>query len=373
MNASAEIERIQRLLQRPFGVGNLKLNNRIVMAPMTRDFSPDGIPGDDVAAYYARRAAADVGLIITEGTHISHPSASERDSVPRIYGEKSLAGWQRVVDAVHAEGGKIAPQLWHVGMVREPGQPPFPEAPPVGPSGRRPDGRQTGDPLSLRDIDAIVESFAEGARQAEAVGFDAVELHGAHGYLIDQFLWGRTNTRTDDYGGSVKERVKFASDIVAAVRGAVSPDFPVILRYSQWKMSDFHATIADSPSELATILEPLSEAGVDVFHASTRRFWEPEFADSDLNLAGWTRQLTGKPAISVGSIGLDKRMTDSFAGEVAEATNISRLLDRMENNEFDLAAVGRALLGDPTWAGKVLQGRFGELTEYHPDAVKTLY
>lgn len=146
---------------------------------------------------------------------------------------------------------------------------------------------------------------------------DGVELHGAHGYLLDQFLWAGTNRRTDAYGGDPVARTKFAAEIVAAVRETVSPDFPVIFRYSQWKQEAYDARLAQTPEELDAILTPLAAAGVDAFHASTRRYWLPEFEGSDLNLAGWTKKLTGRPTITVGSVGLDGDFIRAFAGEGA--------------------------------------------------------
>ncbi|WP_020501354.1 NADH:flavin oxidoreductase [Sciscionella marina] len=361
-------------LARPFTLGSAELPNRIVMAPMTRAFSPGGVPGEDVAGYYSRRAAAGTGLIITEGTYIDHPSAGDVESVPRFHGEQQLAGWQRVVEAVHAEGGKIMPQLWHVGIQRAAGKPPFPEAPSVGPSGIALDGTEgAGTPLSLVEVDRIIEAFAEAAQQAERIGFDGIELHGAHGYLIDQFLWERTNRRSDEYGNS---RAKFAADIAAAVRERVAADFPVILRFSQWKADNYDAKLGADPEQLSALLTPIAEAGVDAFHASGRRYWEPEFPEHDaqLNVAGWTKKLTGKPVITVGSVGLDKVFgMDSLTGAVAGVESIERLLDRFERDEFDLVAVGRALLADPEWGQKVLEGRERELIPFSKDAIQTLH
>jgi 2,4-dienoyl-CoA reductase-like NADH-dependent reductase (Old Yellow Enzyme family) len=215
-------------LFRPFDMVGLSLSNRIVMAPMTREFSPGGVPGENVAAYYARRAAGGVGLIITEGTYVDHPSAGTSDCVPRFYGDDALAGWRRVAEAVHAAGGQIAPQLWHVGAVREAGAPPVPEAPAVGPSGLKLDGSPLGDErtvLTQADLDDVIGAFADAAAAAERLGFDGVELHGAHGYLIDQFLWSVTNRRTDSYGGDPVARTRFAVEIVAALRKVVAPSF----------------------------------------------------------------------------------------------------------------------------------------------------
>ncbi|MGW7335786.1 NADH:flavin oxidoreductase [Streptomyces sp. NPDC054808] len=365
--------RAAQLLARPATINGLTVPNRIAMAPMTRMFSPGGIPGEDVVSYYARRAAAGVGLIVTEGTYVGHESAGQSDRVPRFHGEEQLAGWAKVAEAVHAGGGTIVPQLWHIGMVRKDGEQPFPDAPAVGPSGLRiGEDEPTGKAMTQRDLDDVIGAFAEAAAAAERIGFDGVEIHGAHGYLVDQFLWSGTNRRTDAYGGDPVARTRFAAEIVAAVRETVSADFPVIFRYSQWKQEAYDARLAETPEELEAVLAPLASAGVDAFHASTRRYWLPEFEDSDLNLAGWTKKLTGKTAITVGSVGLDGDFTKAFQGEGAPVRSLDNLLDRLERDEFDLVAVGRALLQDPRWAEKVLGGRFDELAPYDAASLKTL-
>ena len=365
--------RAARILSRPIAINGLTVPNRIAMAPMTRQFSPGGIPGENVASYYARRAAAGVGLIVTEGTYVGHESAGQSDDIPRFHGEEQLAGWAKVAADVHAAGGTIVPQLWHIGMVREQGQPPYADAPAVGPSGLRIGADEaTGKAMTQRDLDDVIGAFAEAAAAAERIGFDGVEIHGAHGYLVDQFLWAGTNRRTDAYGGDAVARAKFAEEIVAAVREAVSADFPIIFRYSQWKQEAYRARLAETPEELEAILAPLAAAGVDSFHASTRRYWLPEFEGSDLNLAGWTRKLTGKPVITVGSVGLDGDFLKGFQGEGAPLKGIDDLLDRLEAEEFDLIAVGRALLQDPEWAAKVLGDRFDELKPYDAAALASL-
>ncbi|MFI6448585.1 NADH:flavin oxidoreductase [Kitasatospora sp. NPDC050543] len=373
MTASSFAARANDVLVRPVSVGSLTLPNRIAMAPMTRQFSPGGVPGADVAEYYARRAAGGVGLIITEGTYIDHASAGTSDRVPRFHGEDALAGWAGVARAVHRAGGKIVPQLWHVGMARTAGAPPVPEAPRVGPSGIPLDESEPGHAMTVADVDAVIAAFAAGAAAAEARGFDGIELHGAHGYLIDQFLWGRTNRREDAYGGDLASRVRFAAEIVAACRAAVAPDFPILFRTSQWKMGAYEAKLAQSPQELEALLTPLAEAGVDAFHCSTRRYWLPEFEGSDLNLAGWAKKLSGKPTISVGSVGLDNEFIGAFRGEQGAVADIDALLDRLESGEFDLVAVGRALLGDPEWAAKILGGRTDELKPFDAGMLGTLY
>ncbi|MFB9329892.1 NADH:flavin oxidoreductase [Paenibacillus aurantiacus] len=358
----------------PFESAGFKLANRVVMAPMTRGFSPNGVPGQDVADYYRRRAENGVGLIVTEGTLINHPAAGASPNWPSFHGEEALQGWANVVKAVHEAGGRIIPQLWHVGMARKVGSEPNPEAPPVGPSGLDLEGNPVNEPLSEEEIGALVAAFAQAAADAKRVGFDGIELHGAHGYLIDQFFWERTNRRTDRYGGDLVQRTAFAAEVIRACRAAVGPEFPIVLRFSQWKSSDYTAKLAATPEELEQFLTPLVEAGVDVFHCSTRRFWEPEFEGSELNLAGWTKKLTGKPVISVGSVGLDGDFMDYFRkGASSEVERIDGLLDRLEAGEFDLIAVGRALLADPAWAAKIRDGRNDELVPFTMEATKTLY
>lgn len=266
------------------------------------------------------------------------------------------------------------PQLWHVGMTRKVGALPNPEEMPVGPSGLDLSGKKISEPLSEAEIASLIAVFAQAAVDAKRIGFDGIELHGAHGYLIDQFFWGKTNRRTDRYGGDLVGRTRFAVEIVKACRRAVGPDFPIALRFSQWKSSDYTAKLAETPDELARFLAPLANAGVNIFHCSTRRFWESEFIGSDLNLAGWTKKLTGKPTITVGSVGLDAEFTRLFRdGAGAGIASLDGLIERLEQGEFDLVAVGRALLNDPHWATKIREGRVGELIHFTPEATKTLY
>jgi 2,4-dienoyl-CoA reductase-like NADH-dependent reductase (Old Yellow Enzyme family) len=336
------------------------------MAPMTRSHSPEGVPGAEVAAYYRRRAEGEVGLIITEGTFVDHPAAGFDPKVPHFYGELALAGWRRVAEEVHQAGGLIFPQLWHVGMVVSPGLQPREGIRPIGPSGFSKPGERTGEPMTQADIDAVIEAFAKGASDAKDLGFDGVELHGAHGYLIDQFFWDATNQRSDKYGGDLVSRTRFAAEIVGEVRRRVGAEFPVVLRWSQWKLQDFEAKLARNPEELERFLRPLVDAGVDAFHCSTRRFWEPEFAGSDLNLAGWTKKLTGKPVITVGSVTLNEDLMTSFGTtNTAGVTGIDNLLERLGRDEFDLVAIGRSLIVNPTWPGIVRRGALSELRPFN--------
>ena len=359
----------------PFQYGNLSLSNRVVMAPMTRNQSPNNVPDEKVVEYYRKRAAGGVGLIITEGTCVGHKAASGYPDVPFIAGEEALQGWKNVVDAVHAEGGKIAPQLWHVGAFRKPGVEPGGDLPGYSPSGMLIPGKVRCHPMTKDDIDETIEAFVQAAVDAEKIGFDAVEIHGAHGYLIDEFFWEGTNQRDDEYGGSMQNRSRFACEIIAGIRARVSPDFPIILRFSQWKQQDFTARLANSPEELKAFLDPLVTAGVDIFHCSTRRFWEAEFEGSELNLAGWTKKLSGKPSITVGSVSLDADFIPE-PGQVAfrdgNIASLDNLIERFDNDEFDLVAVGRAIVANPDWANKVKSNLLEELVAFDKDMLLEL-
>jgi len=361
-------------LYKPFQLKSLRLKNRFVMAPMTRGFCPNGIPTPEVAAYYERRARGHVGLIISEGTVVNRPSSSNQRDVPHFYGNESLDGWKKVIDGVHESGGKMAPQIWHMGIGNPRVQAGWsPDYPFEGPSGIYGTGAHGGVAMSEKDIQLTIKAFADAAADAKKLGFDTVEIHGAHGYLIDEFFWDVTNKRQDAYGGkTLPERSRFAVEVVQAIRLAVGDDFPIILRISQWKPMDYQFKLAKDPKEMSEWLVPLAEAGVDIFHCSQHRFWEPEFPGYDLNFAGWAKKLTDKATITVGSVGLDQAFISSFKDKNAHATSLDEVVRRLEKKEFDLVGVGRSLLTDPEWVQKVEAGRFSELLGFNKEDLKRL-
>jgi 2,4-dienoyl-CoA reductase-like NADH-dependent reductase (Old Yellow Enzyme family) len=361
----------------PFSLKSLQLKNRLVMAPMTRSFSPNGVPGADVAAYYRRRAEGQVGLILTEGTVVERPASSNDPNIPHFYGEQALAGWQHVVAEVHAGGGKLGPQLWHMGVMNEHPSGWSPAQPFEGPSGLVAPGQPKGNAMTENDITDTIAAFGRAAADAKRLGFDCLELHGAHGYLIDQFFWQGLNQRTDAYGGpDLTDRSRLAVELVREVRRQVGEDFVISLRLSQWKQQDYAVKLAHTPQELAAWLTPLAEAGVDIFHCSQRRFWEAEFAheNSDLNFAGWVKKLTGQPTMTVGSVGLSGEFLAGFAGETStnNAQSIDELLRRLDRGDFDLVAVGRSLIVEPEWVEKVQAGRAQELKGFNRESLGTL-
>jgi N-ethylmaleimide reductase len=212
------------LLLEPFDLGGLRLPNRLVMAPMTRNRAPGCMPNERMAAYYAQRGSA--GLIITEGTQIAAVAQGYQDT-PGIYTDEQRVGWSRITRAVHDAGGRIFAQIWHVGRVSHSYYHGLrPVAPsPIPPPGKAyiPDGPlpyETPHELTIPEIGEVVAQFQHAARVAREAGFDGVEIHGANGYLIDQFLRSGTNRRQDQYGGSVENRCRFLLEVTRAVMEA---------------------------------------------------------------------------------------------------------------------------------------------------------
>ncbi|MEJ0045314.1 MAG: 12-oxophytodienoate reductase [Rhodospirillales bacterium] len=312
-----------------------------------------------------------MGLIITEGAGIRHPAAVDKHAIPLLHGAPSLAGWNAVVASVHNAGGRIAAQLWHQGGLRDPLVSIAPEVDAMRPSGIwGPEGgvvsldaayveraRPRTRPMTEEEIADVIAGYRDAAAYAVSIGFDAIALHGAHGYLIDTFLWHETNRRTDRWGGSPERRALFAAEIVRAVRAAIGPERPIFFRFSQFKMQDYGARLAETPAELQRLLGPIADAGVDVFDGSQRYFDTPIFEGSTLNLAGWAKKLTGRLAMTVGGVGLDRGRggvhIDAQSGAV---NNLPRLAERFAAAEFDLVGVGRSLLNDPLWLRKALAG-----------------
>ncbi|MDJ0011646.1 12-oxophytodienoate reductase [Rhodococcus erythropolis] len=357
-------------LFQPLRIRSLELSNRIVMSPMTRTYSIEGVPGRDVADYYRRRAEGGTGLIVTEGVAIDHETAVDHANVPNLHTPAAQAGWRKVVDDVHAAGGKIVPQLWHVGPLWGAMTQMDPSLKPMRPSGEwGPLGvtsysaayveraQASTEAMTEQDIQDVIDAYVRSAKHAVELGFDGIAIHGGHGYLLDSFFWEGTNQRDDAWGGDLERRTEFPAAVVAAIRAAIGPDLPIIYRFSQHKQQDFTAKIAETPEELGVILGALVDAGVDVLDASIRRFDVPAFEGSDLSLAGWAKKLTGAVTMAVGSVGIGKSLRDSRIEGVAPVVdNIPQLEERIGSGEFDLIAIGRLHLADPALATTLRDG-----------------
>ena len=359
------------MLFEPYKLKNLNLRNRVVMAPMTRNQSPGGIPTNEVVAYYSRRAKAEVGLIITEGIEVSHEASSAYPDVPRLDTKEAREGWKRVVNGIKENGGSVIAQLWHCGGFRKLGMQPNPEVPGHTASGLVKPGKKVAHEMTLEDIKQTINAYASDAKYCEEIGFDGVEIHGAHGYLIDNFFWEGTNIRDDSYGGSIEKRSQFVSEIIQAVRSNISQEFIVGLRFSQWKQHDFEAKLAHSTDDLKKVLLSPVESGLDYLHSSMRRFWESEFEGSQENLAYWTKKISNIPTIGVGSVGLDSDFIDMTAP--SKPASIDKAIDDISKEKYDLLAVGRALLSDHEWVLKMKDGRLKDVIPYSKEALLKLY
>jgi len=352
----------------PFTIGGLTVPNRFVMPGMQRMWCENGRPLPRLGAYYRRRVEGGVGLVITESCAVDHPSATQNDMFARI-DASTMDAWAACFAAVQGAGGKMLMQLWHEGAVRKDGgDGPLAQFPTLSPSGLVYAGKENGRAATSEDLAAIKDAFIRSAIMARAVGADGVEIHACHGYLLDQFLWSETNRREDGYGGGdIRNRVRFPAEIVAGIRAAVGPDFVISLRFSQWKEVRYEARIAPTAQDLATMLTILRQAGVDVFHASARRFWLPEWDGSDLGIAGWTKSLTDAPVIAVGSVGLDTDVMENFFGKEAQSTGTQgfrELLRRFGQGEFDMVSVGRGQIGDPDWVRKLRDGDYDAIRPF---------
>jgi len=213
-------------------------------------------------------------------------------------------------------------------------------------------------PMTDSDIADVIAAYGLAARNAVALGVDGIAIHGAHGYLIDTFLWDYTNRRDDAWGGDAARRAAFGAAVVKAIRAELGEERPIILRFSQFKMQNYLSVLAATPDALGELIGPLADAGVDLFDASQRYFDTPTFEGSPLNLAGWAKKLTGKASMTVGGVALAKAKGSAkhIDDSQESVNNLGLLVKRFENGEFDLVAVGRAILNDPNWFTKAVRG-----------------
>ena len=322
----------------PHKMGSLAIPNRVIMAPLTRSRTPDSVPGKMQEAYYGQRAGA--GLIISEATNIS-PTARGYVYTPGIWTDAQEAGWKGVVEAVHAKGGRMALQLWHVGrvsheMVQPDGQQP------VAPSALKGEGAQcfvefedgtagqhpTSTPRALEtdEIPGIVDDYRQAAIRAKRAGFDMVEVHAANAYLLNQFLATGTNQRTDQYGGSLENRARFPLEVVDAVVEVFGAD-RVGIRLTPF--IELFGLTDDEPEAMAFYLaEQLAKRGLAYLH-----FNEPNWAGGDIHF----------PA------GFREQMRERFSGSLIYCGNYDaeHAATRIADNTADAVAFGRPYIANP--------------------------
>jgi 2,4-dienoyl-CoA reductase-like NADH-dependent reductase (Old Yellow Enzyme family) len=359
----------------PFELGRLVLRNRFVMPGMQRGWVEGERPLPRMADYYRRRVEGGVSLVISEACAIDH-DVSTGQAAAAFIDDSTAGAWATCVDAVHAAGGHMLIQLWHEGAMRKEGVGGRrPDLPTLSPSGLVYEGRENGVAATAEDLEEIKAAFVRSALAAREAGADGIEVHGAHGFLIDEFLWAETNRRTDGYGGpDLRARLRFPTEVVAAIRNAIGPDPVISFRFSQWKEVDYEARICETPEELGTMLQTLRSAGVDMFHASARYFSRPAWSGSDLGLAGWCKSLTDAAVVTVGSVGLNVDIMTSILGEEETRLDLEptlgELVRRFGRGEFDLVAVGRSNISDPEWVRKIRDGRHSEVRAFSKDDIR---
>lgn len=344
----------------PFICRKFGLVSRLVLAPLPRLLAQNGVPTPEMLLYYRRRAEHLLGLIITEPVAIDDPASAADSGMAHFYGGAALRVWKKICRAVHVTPCRIIPQLTHVGMLRpETGDFPHPDASAIGPSGIDPATQtERGLPMSRSRIQSVISAFAEAAAVSRLLGFDGVEINGANACLVDQFLHSETNRRSDEYGGDLVGRARFACQIVHAVRKAVGRHYPIVFRLSHTGGGIWQRPLVESPAELEALVQPLCDAGVDVF--SCDGIGQAAFHGSALNFPGWVRLLSRRPVIANGGIGLP-------------GLSVNTLLRRLRAREFDLVAVGRSLLADAAWGTKVKMAREDDIIPYTPKAWLHLY
>lgn len=328
----------------PQTIGSLKLPNRLAVAPMTRvSAEADGRPSRRMADYYSLFAAGGFGLVITEGIYTDKAFAQGYLFQPGLTDAVQREAWRIVVDAVHERGGRIIAQLMHAGALSQ-GNPH--RSGTVGPSAIRPKGQQmafyrgSGDyplpsAMSVPDITYAKEGFVRAAFYAREAGFDGVEIHGANGYLLDQFLSEGINHRDDLYGGTVEHRLRLTQEVVQAVRAVVGSEMVVGVRASQGKVNDFVYKWRGA-DEAAAIFTALGRLPVDYIHTTEFEAWKPAFAEGE-SLAAFAKRYSGRPVIANGSLHEPRSAADMI-----------------ERGEADIVSLGRGALTHADWPLRVL-------------------
>jgi len=338
----------------PIRIGSTDLDNRVALAPMTRiSATEDGHATERMASYYQTFARGGFGLLITEGIYPDTAHSQGYHYQPGIATEEQARSWAKIVDGVHAAGSKIFAQLMHAGAQSQGNR--FVDSS-VGPSAVAPRGEQLGfyrgegpypvpAEITAAQMKEVRDGFVTAALHAQQAGFDGVEIHGANGYLLDQFLTDYLNQRGDHYGGSPENRVRFAAEICRDVRDAVGPGMTVGIRISQSKVSDTDHKWSGGVEEAEIIFATLGAAGIDFVHTTEYRATEPAFADSVETLAALAKQYSGVPVIANGK--LDD--PDTAVSMLAEGS-------------ADVVALGKAALANRNWPHLVRNNlEFGEL------------
>jgi 2,4-dienoyl-CoA reductase-like NADH-dependent reductase (Old Yellow Enzyme family) len=340
-----------------FKIGSIEFHNRLGVAPMTRtSANPNGTPNVQMLAYYQSFAAGGFSLIISEGTYPDESYSQGYLDQPGIANAEQIKAWKKITDAVHEEGAMIFCQLMHAGALSQGNR--F-ESKKIGPSAIQPKGEQLGfyggngpypapQEMTLQDIESVKQSFVKAAQNAVEAGFDGIEIHGANGYLLDQFLTDYTNKRTDQYGGSTANRIRLSAEIVKETREAVDKDILVGIRISQGKVNDYVHKWAGGEEDAKIIFNALKGAGADFIHTTEFEALKPAFGDTGATLAALAKNFSNLPIIVNGSL------------------NTPELAEKMlADGGADIITIGKGALANRDWPKKVLNGE--ELNEFKPE------
>ena len=325
-------------------IRGLEIANRAVVSPLTRaSASDDGIVTEQMARYYGSYARGGWGLVMTEGVYIDLKYSQGYAYQPGIATEEQQESWRKVVDAVHAEGTPIFMQIFHCGAINQGNN--WVEGS-IAPSVVTPKGKQipryrgSGDvfqtprQITRDEMAEVIASYAQAARRAIDVGFDGVEVHGANGYLPDEFLTDYTNLRDDEYGGPIENRIRFHCEVMQAVRAAV-PNNPVGVRISQTKVNDFEHAWAGGNDDAKVVFSSLAKTGIDFIDCSSHLGLAPIFGTAH-SLSGLAREYSGLPVMANGKLS---------EPEDAEAA--------LTQGEGDFVAIGKSALADYNWPKKI--------------------
>jgi 2,4-dienoyl-CoA reductase-like NADH-dependent reductase (Old Yellow Enzyme family) len=332
------------VLLSPIQLGPVFLKNRIAVAPMTRvSATEDGRVTDDMVRYYKRFAAGGFGLVITEGTYPDLAYSQGYLHQPGIASDEQAETWRPVVDAVHNAGAQIVMQLMHAGALSQGN---YWKQESIGPSAVRPKGEQMAfyrgegpyrmpREISDDEISLLIADFSAAAARAKAAGFDGVEIHGANGYILDQFLTDYTNQRTDRYGGFTENRARLLIEVIQSVRDSVGRDYAVGIRISQGKVNDYVHKWANGQSDAQIIFEGLAVAGVNYVHTTEHDAQAPAFGSDNSDgdtLAGYAKRFSNVPVIANGKLGNP------------EAANAM-----LAEGKADVIALGKTALANRDW------------------------
>ncbi|EGA91263.1 putative NADH-dependent flavin oxidoreductase [Planococcus donghaensis MPA1U2] len=337
-------------------IGNVTLDSRAALAPMTRTSATEtGLATEDMAQYYANFAKGGFSLIITEGTYTDKLYSQGYFNQPGIATPDQTEAWKPVVQAVHKQGSKIFLQLMHAGALSQGNR--FKEDT-MAPSAVKPKGEQlafyggSGEfsmpkEMTKEDISQLITSFVSSAKNAKEAGFDGVEIHGANGYILDQFLTDYTNHRTDEYGGSTENRLRLIIEVIEAVRDTVGSDFPVGIRIAQAKVNDADYKWANGIDDAKLIFSRIGQAGVDYIHTSEPNATEAAFPESPSTLVELAKKYGNTVAIANGALE-NPQLVESL----------------LSKGKADLVTIGKGALANQDWPNKILSGQELEVFDF---------